>query len=83
MKATRDELDRIDDAILALLGQRGRLVTALWEQKRAAGVSVVDADRERAIFARLRARATAAGLAPDAVEAVFRRVVGETFLSGR
>ncbi|MSQ02355.1 MAG: chorismate mutase [Myxococcales bacterium] len=82
MKVARDELDRIDEAILALLGRRGRVVSALWAQKAAAGVPTADAERERDIFRRLRAEATAAGMDPDAVERVFREVVGRTFGSG-
>ncbi len=83
MKSARDELDRIDNAILALLGERGRVVAELWHQKGAAGMPTMDAERERSIFARLRAQAIQAGMDADAVERVFRQVVGGTFWAER
>lgn len=77
MKAGRDAIDRVDDAILELLAERAALVRALWADKQAAGRPQVDPTREAEIFARLRAAAEARGLDPEAVEAIFRRVVGQ------
>jgi chorismate mutase len=73
---SRDQIDRIDDAIVDLLARRAAIVAELWERKRAAGVAIRDPERERAIVERLRARASAAGLDPEAVEGVFRGIIG-------
>ncbi len=72
----RARIDAIDDAIVALLAERAARVDALWRHKAATGVPVKDPAREAAVFARLRARAEAVGLDPQAVERVFRAIVG-------
>jgi chorismate mutase len=74
--AHRARIDALDDAIVALLAARAAEVAALWEAKGAAGDAVHDAPREAAVYSRLRTTAADAGLAPDAVEAVFRTIVG-------
>jgi chorismate mutase len=74
--AHRARIDALDDAIVALLADRAAEVAALWEAKAAAGDAVIDAPREAAVYARLRTVAADAGLAPEAVEAVFRTIVG-------
>jgi isochorismate pyruvate lyase len=71
----REHIDALDAAIVGLLAERAAVVAALWEQKRARGEPLRDAAREAAIFARVRALGAAQGLDPDAVEAVFVRVV--------
>jgi chorismate mutase len=72
----RARIDEVDDAIVALLAARATLVGALWHAKAEAGVDVKDPEREEAVFARLRAAAATAGLDPEAVDEVFRGIVG-------
>lgn len=73
---SRAEIDRIDLAILDLLAERDAAVAALWAEKDAAARPRHDPAREAELFARLRAAAAERGLDPDAIEAVFRRIVG-------
>ncbi|MFN7146473.1 MAG: chorismate mutase [Myxococcota bacterium] len=72
----RARIDAVDDALVGLLAERAALVAELWAAKAAAGVGVRDPAREADVYARLRARAEAAGLDADAVERVFRAIVG-------
>lgn len=74
--ALRARLDAVDDALLALLAERAALVGALWAHKDAAGHARLDPAREAEIVARLRVRAAALGLDPEAVESVLRTIVG-------
>lgn len=76
MKASRADIDRVDDAILDLLAERAALVADLWTQKEARGEPLHDPAREAALLQRLRDRAPALGLDADAVEATFRTLIG-------
>jgi chorismate mutase len=80
--AHRARIDALDDALVALLAERAAVVADLWAAKGAHGEPVRDAAREAAVYARLRTRARAAGLEPDAVEAVFRAIVGARLRGG-
>ena len=77
MKRARSEIDAVDNAILALLAQRARLVSVLWREKAERGEAVVDPVREAEIVARLRADGEGLGLNGDAVEATFRTIFGK------
>lgn len=79
MKEARATIDALDEALVALLAERAAVVRAVWHDKAQAGLGRHDAAREAEIYARVRERAAAAGLDPDAVEAVFRQVVGREF----
>lgn len=79
MSDRRAAIDALDDELVSLLAERAALVRAIWADKALAGSAVHDAAREAEIFARVRRRATEAGLDPEAVEAVFRQVVGRAF----
>ncbi len=79
MTDDRARIDAIDRALVALLAERAACVARLWHEKAAQGVPRHDAAREAAIFAAVRDEATASGVDPDAVEAVFRRIVGQPF----
>jgi chorismate mutase len=76
MSATRADIDALDDAIVDLLARRAEVVAALWAAKRAEGRPLHDAAREAEVLARVRVRAAARGIDPDAVEATFRTVLG-------
>jgi chorismate mutase len=76
IEALRRRIEAVDDAILGLLAARAELVSELWTHKRAAGVDVHDPEREEIVFARLRVAAATSGLDPEAVDEVFRSIVG-------
>ena len=73
----RDQIDAVDRALLDQLNERAKLVRAVGDLKRAAGVPIYEASRERRILTGL-AEANAgpfpdAGLAP-----VFREIISAT-----
>lgn len=49
----RDAVEAVSHQLVALLNQRARLVAALMEEKRAAGMPPRDPERERQLVARL------------------------------
>jgi chorismate mutase len=51
LRACREEIDRIDDAILAALDLRARAVLRLAAIKREHGIAVVDKSREQQVMA--------------------------------
>jgi len=71
----RAEIDRIDRALVELLAERRRVVGRVAEHKRRQGLPVYHPAREEDLISRRRDQARAAGLDPDLVEDVFRRIV--------
>jgi chorismate mutase len=71
----RAQIDRIDDALASLLDQRAAVVERIAAVKRAGGIAARDEGRERAVLARLAARA-GARFPVEALEAVYREIMG-------
>ena len=53
LEEIRQEIDQVDDAIVALLEQRMNLVDQVVTLKKLTGTAVLDSKREDAIFARV------------------------------
>jgi chorismate mutase / prephenate dehydrogenase len=77
LELARDEIDDIDAELIRLLARRERVVAGLWTWKQATGRPLRDGEREREAFVRLRVLAARAELSPEAVERVFREIVGQ------
>lgn len=73
----RDDIDRIDGVLVALLHERARLAVCAGRAKRASGQPIRAAGREASVIARVKYLARAP-LAPDAVGRIFRRIIEET-----
>ena len=71
----RAEIDATDDALLALLAKRGKLVRAVWALKQAAGEERLDVAREAQVLLRLREQGAALGLDANDVERIWREVL--------
>jgi chorismate mutase/prephenate dehydratase len=69
----RKRIDELDDAILAALDERARVVSEVGRTKRDANLPTYDPDRERLILDRLTARA--GRFPPEAIRAVYREVM--------
>ncbi len=67
----RRDIDAIDDRLLKLLARRARIAQQIGEAKSRKSKAVLDAGRERAVIARLKA-ANPGPLSDRAVEAIFR-----------
>lgn len=77
LERLRAEVDRADDALLALLVERVRLARSIGEHKRAVGLALVDPEREEEIKARL---AALAGPATEPLDARAIRRLWEALL---
>lgn len=77
LRELRDEIDGIDRQIVELLAQRLRLVMKVGEYKRAHGLAVYDAERERDLLARV-ANAAPSPLEPAMAQRIFQCVIQES-----
>jgi chorismate mutase len=77
LRQLRDEIDEIDEAIVELLARRLRLVMKVGEYKRANGLAVYDAERERDLLARV-ANAAPSPLEPAMAQRIFQCVIQES-----
>src|SRR5918999_4509503 len=75
LEATRAEIERVDEAIVFLIGERLRLARRVGELKRTAGLRVLDPGREAAVVRPAGAIARDRGLDDEAVREVFWRLI--------
>lgn len=74
----RDEIDRIDDEIVALLGRRMEVAGRIGELKQRAGMPVVQPARYNALMARRAEEGERVGLRPEFLRKVFGAVHEES-----
>lgn len=79
LAALRAQIDEVDTELMDLLQRRLDLVAEVGEVKGRHGLPIYAPDRERAMIAAKRARATERGLSPDLVEDVLRRCMREAY----
>jgi chorismate mutase len=72
----REEIERIDNEIIALLARRLTLGKRTGDLKRAAGLPILDPTREAAVIRRVTETAREAGLPPEPIREVFWQIVG-------
>jgi chorismate mutase len=72
----RDEIERIDNDIVALLAQRMTISKRTGDLKRVAGLPILDPTREAQVIRRVAERARQAGLPVEQVREVFWSIVG-------
>lgn len=72
----RDEIERVDRAMIDLIEQRVRLAREVGAIKRAAGLPLLDPAREAAVIRRAATLARDAKLGDDDVRQVFWHIVG-------
>ena len=76
LAALRAEVERVDEAIVALVAERVRLAQRIGVAKRAAGSPTLDPAREAAVVRRNAELARDHGLPADEVREIFWRVIG-------
>ena len=76
LASVRDEIERIDREIIALLSRRLALGKRTGELKRVAGLPILDPTREAAVIRRVTGAARDAGLPAEQVREVFWQIVG-------
>lgn len=74
MESIRDEIDRLDRAVIKLLGKRLQYVRAAVQFKTSAA-AVRAPERFQAMLSQRREWATAEGLSPDAIEKLYSDLV--------
>ena len=74
---TRAAIDRIDDAMVILLGGRQRLAGLAGRFKRDAGLAQTDARREHRVRERARRLAGRTGISPSSAERLMRLLIAE------
>ncbi len=75
MDEVRVEIDRLDEALIALLAERWSYVDRAWRLKAGPNQAVVPW-RIQQVIDNVRARATALGLPPELAEALWRQLIG-------
>src|SRR5690606_1779599 len=75
LKDLREELDALDDRILALFAERYRIRDKVMALKIAHDLPIVAPDRVEAILTRLEAKATALNIPPEFARALYSRVL--------
>jgi chorismate mutase / prephenate dehydratase len=74
LKAIRKRIDELDESLLALLSQRGKLVQDVASIKEKSGQSIFVPGRERDLLTRLREKNNGP-LSPEAIEGVFQEII--------
>jgi isochorismate pyruvate lyase len=75
MEQVRAEIDRIDVALVDLIGERFSYVDRAWQLKRSPAEARVPW-RIQQVINRVRARAKEKGLPPELTEALWRQMIG-------
>jgi monofunctional chorismate mutase len=74
--ACRDEIERLDNEMIALLARRMVLGDRIGQLKRAAGLPILDPTREAAVIRRVTETAREAGLPAEPAREIFWQIVG-------
>lgn len=75
LEALRARVERIDEALLALLVRRIRIARQIGRAKQRAGLPILDPAREATVVRRAAARARALDLPPEEIRALFWQVI--------
>ncbi|MEO1015715.1 MAG: chorismate mutase [Pseudomonadota bacterium] len=76
MQDVRDEIDRVDNAVVDLLTERWGYVDRMWQLKKAEAATASVPWRNREVIDRVRGRAEAGGMPPEMAEALWRQIIG-------
>jgi len=77
----RDEIDEIDSDLVKLLQRRLSVTSKVGQLKSNAGKPIYDPIREASLFAKRRLQASDAGLSPDLIEDILRRLMRDSYVS--
>ncbi|HIF9327362.1 TPA: bifunctional chorismate mutase/prephenate dehydrogenase [Photobacterium damselae] len=77
----RDQIDDVDQQMVALLARRLALVEEVGHVKSQHGLPIYAPDREAAMLASRRAEAESQGVPPDLIEDILRRTMRESYSS--
>src|SRR5262249_51811819 len=72
----RQEIDRVDAALVSLIAERFGFVERAWQLKLGAGQEANVPWRNQQVIDKVRARAAEVGVPPDLIEALWRQMIG-------
>jgi len=72
----RTEIDRVDNTLIDLLGERWSYVDRMWQLKQQASTEASVPWRNREVIERVRAQAEAANMPPALAESLWRTIIG-------
>ena len=75
IKPHRETIDRLNNEIIKLLGERVQVALSIGEIKRKHGKLVVDKTREQAILDAIRKKAELNDMDPDGLERIFMEII--------
>ena len=75
IKPHRETIDRLNNEIIKLLGERVQAALSIGEIKRKHGKPVVDKKREQAILDAIRKKAELNDMDPDGLERIFKEII--------
>jgi chorismate mutase len=75
LKELRQEINEIDEQIIRLIADRIKVCQKIGSEKKAKGLAIKDAKREKEVFAKIRQQATKFGLNPVQVEQIYHEIV--------
>lgn len=81
LKVLRDQIDDIDSLLVELLARRREVTTKVGELKSTVGMPIFAPDREAELLAKRRMQAEQAGISPDLIEDVLRRLMRDSYIS--
>ena len=73
----RDDIDRVDEALVRLLNERTRIACEIGHLKKTMGIEVYQPAREKQVIAHVRSIATEGPLGADAIARLFERIIDE------
>jgi isochorismate pyruvate lyase len=76
LSEVRQEIDRVDAALVGLIAERFGYVERAWQLKLEAGQEANVPWRNQQVIDKVRARAAETGVPPDLIEALWRQMIG-------
>ncbi len=81
LKVFRNEIDEIDSQLVELLAKRRVVTTKVGELKSQFGMPIYAPERETELLALRRQQATEAGVSPELIEDILRRLMRDSYIS--
>jgi len=77
----RNEIDEVDEQLVALLVKRRAITTKVGQLKSETGMPIYAPDREADLLKKRRQQAMNAGISPDLIEDILRRLMRDSYIS--
>ena len=81
LKALRNEIDEIDSQLVELLAKRREVTTKVGELKSQVGMPIYAPERETELLSLRRQQAMDAGVSPELIEDILRRLMRDSYIS--